>query len=365
MFQLITRRFLVPLFLGAVAAAGCSSSSGGQPSVTVTSQAVSVDRTAQPPMSWIDGTSLTPYAIEGTYGDKCTIHAGKQWSLVLNQPGNHGLEVASGDTFASCPLTLTGIQTRLGTTRISEFTLDPAIVLGPAFSLNASSAKGPGGVLGFYANARLSNLNRLAYTNDFSIVFVFSDQAAAAGATAPPAIYGQVGASANGAAAPSPDYTLGFDDLVIVVDPDNVVQGSSSGHVTLTFGSQVGEEWKTFDQTLPCCRFVTFGAIDALYTGTSAIAMGKLDGESNARIPVQNFDLTGHALPAWRTLVVKHLGDGAVTSYQLFTIQFPQPTGEVPGAGCSTTPRGASGYGFVLLAGLALAATALVRRSRS
>lgn len=363
------RHALALLLFGAIAGVGCSSSGGGQPTTGVTSQAISVDRSSDG-MTWPNGIPIVLSAIEGTYGQGCKMHAGEAWQLPLNKPGG-SLEVAQNDSFAGCPLTLTAIDfIAFYDARINiRYTFDPSIVLGLDFAAKPSTVVGPAGSdqLAFYGNAKLSGLRMPVYAGNFSIVLIYSNVALGASENAPPAVYSEVGASANGSTVPPPKYDLGFDSLVVVVDANNIVQSSSSGTVDFTAGGQTAENWKIFEQT----QAVSFADIDNLYLTGKAISSGATWVPTSCTtncgalfsIDWTKFGLSGKTLPVGRSIVLKHMDGGGIYSYELFQVRFPPPVSSGLPHGCSVSPGSHAGGAFAwLVAGLFLAGAAARRR---
>lgn len=324
------------MFFAVLGVVGCASASTGKGDPTVSTTAMSIDMATQS-LHWSDGSQLTPIALKGNYSRGCAINGGKQWTLTLNDPRHSGVEVALGDELSRCKLQVTAITTQVGDSRHGQqhdFTLVQPITLGVGFASQPSKAMWMG-ELGYYANLELQGPGLSGsfpeYNDDFVIELVFSDLESACGMNAPPATYATVSAKGDSDEVNPPNYGLRFDDLSLKVDEDQNVQASlSSGHVKLVPAGQAGEEWKIFDTQLPsCCRSVSFGDIDQLYTKGVAVSSGTIPG---GRVPPvvmidwSKFDLAGSRLPVTRTLVVKHTGDGKVYSYELFQITFPRAT---------------------------------------
>jgi hypothetical protein len=327
MFQipaLRTRSHFLALGLAAALPAACGAEQ------EVTSSSVTIDRSVRT-LTGAGGVTLAPKAIKGTYGSGCKVKSpdGK-WELKLNDASST-FQVALNDSFFGCPLTLTAVSVQIGSqTPAVDFSVAPPIVLKPGYALGPSAVNTPQGALGFYANARLSGLpfGALGYTNNFVIDLLYSDDALACGATAPPAIYATVNATGVGGSVPPPNYLVSFDSLQLVVDGSKIVQNSSSGNVVLTLPSnlpQAGEQWRIFDESTPCCSSYSFAEIDSLYKNGAAKGSGTLMGAGQVSIPWSSFDLLGRTLPRSRTLIVKHTDGGGVYSYELIQILFPGP----------------------------------------
>jgi hypothetical protein len=326
MFQISALRNR-PLFF-ALALSGTLAGCGAEEEVS--SSSVTIDRSVRT-LTGTGGVTLSPKAIKGTYGPGCKVKSpdGK-WELKLNDSTSK-FQVALNDSFFGCPLTLTAISVQLGSqTPAVDFPVAPPIVLKPGYAMGPSAVNTPQGALSFYANARLSGLpfGALGYSNNFVIDLLYSDDALACGATAPPAIYARVNATGVGGSVPPPNYLISFDALQLVVDSNKIVQDSSSGNVVLTLPSsqpQAGEEWKTFDESTFCCTSYSFAEVDGIYKNRPANATGTIMGGGMINIPWTKFDLLGRTLPRSRTLIVKHTDGGGVYSYELFQILFPGP----------------------------------------
>lgn len=325
MSQILSRRS-VPLF-GTLALAGLLSAGCGTDDNFVMSSSASIDRTVRT-LTGAGGAQLSPKSIKGTYGPGCKVKSSDgKWELKLND-GMSTLQVALNDTFANCPLTMTAIAVQVGAQLpTTDYLVSPPLVLNNAYATSPSAVNTPQNALAFYTNARFSGLAASTYTNDFVINMLYSDDALACGATAPPAIYAKVSAKAVGASVPAPGYEISFDALQLVVDANKVVQNSSGGNVVISLpqGGQVGEEWKIFDESTGCCGSYSFSEIDSLYKTAMPNANGTITGSGAITLSWTRFDLAGRTLPRSRTLIVKHTDGGGVYSYELFQILFPGP----------------------------------------
>lgn len=317
------------LFLLGVSAAlagtvlgGCGGE-GSEAQSIVSIGAVSSDLTVKTLMD-SHGRLMVPWAIKGTYGSGCLVHAGETWDLTLNDPTDRSLEVVLNDSFANCPLTWTGI-TMLADQDFYDVSVAPPIVLGLGLAPSPSAAN-MGMELAFYTNGELDDLNEARYTNDFTLRMVYSDDVTVCGNVAPPAVYATVTAAAEGAPIPPPDYTMDLDEIQLVVDADNIVQNLSSGDVELIAHATPGEEWKVFEQLVDCCGPYTFASIDNHFLKGTFISTGAMPGANDLVLPWTSFALEGETLPAIRNVVVKHTGEGGVYSYQLFQVLFNGPS---------------------------------------
>ncbi|MFO0575519.1 MAG: hypothetical protein U1A78_16110 [Polyangia bacterium] len=314
LFATLTLAGLLPL--------GC----GGSES-SVNSSSASIDRSVRA-LTGPGGAQLSPKSIKGTFGAGCKVKTSDgKWELKLND-GTSTLQVALNDTFSNCPLTMTAVSVQVGSQLPAvDYTVSPPIVLNNGYAMAPSAVNGTGGALAFYTNAKFEMLSGSVYANNFKINMLYSDDALACGAVAPPAIYAKVTATATGASVPPPNYLISFDSLQLVVDANKVVQ-PSSGNVVLSLpqmGAQPGEQWKVFDESTMCCSSYSFAEIDNLYKNATAVASGSFTGTNSLNIPWSSFDLLGKTLPKSRTVVVKHTDGGGVYSYELFQILFPGP----------------------------------------
>ena len=323
MSQIITRTgtLFATLTLAGLLPLGCGGSDA-----SVNSSSASIDRSVRA-LTGAGGAQLVPKSIKGTFGSSCKVKTSDgKWELKLND-GTSTLQVALNDTFSNCPLTLTAISVQVGSQIPTvDYTVSPPIALNNAYA-TAPSAVNSGSGLAFYTNAKFDLLAGSVYANNFKINMLYSDDALACGAVAPPAIYAKVTATATGASVPPPNYLISFDSLQLVVDANKVVQ-PSSGNVVLSLpqtGAQPGEQWKAFDESTMCCSSYSFAEIDSLYKNATAIANGTITGTGALNIPWSSFDLLGKTLPKSRTVVVKHTDGGGVYSYELFQILFPGP----------------------------------------
>lgn len=269
------------------------------------------------------GELVTPWAIQGTYGANCKVHAGESWQLTLNDPTDRSLEVVLNDNFGNCPLTMTGMVME-APSAFFNVSVEPPVVLGLDLAA-APSAVNNGPDFAFYTNAELNDLNTTRYTNDFTIRMLYSDDATVCGNESPPAIYAMVTATAEGSAVPPPDYTMDLTNVQLVVDADNIVQGSSFGDIKLFSHLTTGEEWKLFEQYVDCCGPYTFASIDNHYLNGVNIGYGWVTSTGDLSFDWSSFGLLNDTLPTIRILVVKHTGEGGVYSYQLFHVLFNEP----------------------------------------
>lgn len=296
-------------------------SSTGQQLVTIS--AAVADLSINPIMG--PHGQLVPSSIKGVYGTHCKAHAGEQWSLRLNDPTDNSLQVAINDTVTNCPLTLTSIVMQSGGIRV-DYSVDAPIVLGRTYASEASRVnEPPPTVLAFYANAKLNGLAEPTYTNNFAINLIYSDSKDVCNAVAPPAVFAQTTATANGSSVAPPSYAMSFEGLQIVIDKTTEqVIDRSTGYVVLALAGarQPGEEWKIFDESSACCRWYTFAEIDAIYS-KEPIAAGTISNVADQWLPWTSFGLLGRTLPGWRTIIVKHTGAGQLPSYELFQLMFP------------------------------------------
>jgi len=318
--SIFSRPLLTTLLLSGSLLSACGGSS------TVSPGGEAIDRTIFP-LTGAGGTTLLPKVIKGTYGATCKVNPGATWDLTLNTPSDRTLSVALNDTFANCPLTVNSVSVQVGAgPGTTDYPLMPPIVLGIGYAASASAVNlpSPGGGLAFYANAK-TDFTAPVYSRDFTISVMYSDDASYCGAKAPPAVYAKVTATATGSAVPPPNYNMAFDSLQLVVDANNVVQPSSSGNVVLKFAGQAGEEYKTFDESTPCCQFYSFAEIDSLYKTGGPISTVSISGTADINIPWSSFALSGFTLPKTRTVIAKHTDGGGVYSYELIQVVFPGP----------------------------------------
>lgn len=317
----LARPFYMILTLSSAALPGCGTDDA------LTPAAESFDRSATV-FSGPGGVAIIPAAIKGRYGPSCKLNPGMSWSLKLNDPAAQSIRVALNDTLANCPLTITALQVQAGA-QMQDFPVVPAITLGLTYATEPSAVNqtSPAG-LAFYTNARLSGLASETYANNFTINLLYSGDAQACGAVAPPAIYARATAVATGTSTPAPNYSITFDTLQLVVDSSLVVQDSSSGNILLkhpALQGQVGEEWATFGDSTPCCQPVSFAYIDNLYKTGHQVATGAITSLGDIGIHWTQFGLLGLRLPSSHTMIVKHTDGSGVYSYELFQILFPGP----------------------------------------
>lgn len=296
------------------------------PEATISPSSVLINNSTHP-LTSLSGALITPKVLRGTYGATCKVHGGQNWDLTLNDPTDRSLEVVLNDSFANCPLKVTGIQVQVGN-QLSDYVLPTPITLGLAYAPTPAAVNQPTPMsLAFYTNAKFNGLAGVTYTNDFYINMVYSDDAQAC-TSAPPATYAKVTAAATGSNVPPPNYTMAFDALQLKVDANQIVQNSSSGNVVLKFpamGGQIGEQWRLYDEASLCCDTYSFAAIDTIYRNVTPVSSGNITAPGDISIPWTNWDLAGKALPKSRWLIVKHtdLGAGGVYSYEMFQVVFP------------------------------------------
>lgn len=321
------RPLFISMFLGAAALTACGVEN------TVDSNADGVSRTIKE-LTGANGVKLVPKAIKGTYGASCKVNKNGTWDLTLNDATDRSLQVALNDTFSGCPLTMTTISVQEGTnSTLKDYSVAPPILLGTGYAA-AASAVNNGTALAFFTNAKFLGLGGSAYTNNFSLDIIYSDDSLACGNVAPPAIYARVTATATGSPVPPANYSMGFDSLQLVVDANRVVQSSSSGNIVLqpaTSSPQPGEEWKIFDETSQCCMSYSFTEIDNLYKSNTQLSAGTITGGAAVNIPWTSLGLAGKTLRQsapfeTRYVIVKHSApSGGVYSYELLEVAFPGP----------------------------------------
>lgn len=318
----LIRPFLMVFISGSMLLAGCSSE------VVLTPSAESSDRTQQP-LTSPGGALLTPRALKGVYGGGCKLHNNESWALRLNDPTDTSLEVLRGDTLASCPLTLTAVEMQVGP-YAANYTLSPSLSLDLSYLQNppAGTPPPPSSGVAFYLNARLAGLQAPVYSAPFAIDMIYSDSVLACAVIAPPAVYSILGITATGNPAPAPNYTLGFDGFQLIVDANNVVQGSSSGSISLKLSpsrGQPGEEWKLFGEPSGCCTSGAFYEIDAVYQNGRPNSSAAIGTALDISLPWRQFDLEGRSLPLSRAVIVKHTDSSGIYSYEVLNILFPGP----------------------------------------
>jgi hypothetical protein len=314
---------VLPLALAGIGVAGCGSDTD-EPTVNVGS--VSEDLTVRPLFL---SREVTPVAVAGRYGAGCRINAGAFWDLWLDSP-DRSVELALNQTMSECTLRLEAMlmATVDGGPPVPFIVyLNPPIVLGREYASEPSDVNELiGSDFAFFANAKIEGLGTDAYTNDFNIHIVYSDDARLCDKEAPPAIYDTVKASADADMVPAPDYEVEFDDLQLVVDAYKVVQDSSSGSIVLLAGQHGAQEMKLFGGGNKCCEDLTFADIHGLYTEGDALEEATLD-DGNVVLSWERFHLLNETLPEWRVIVLKRTGEGGVISYELIRILFPGPIG--------------------------------------
>lgn len=312
-----------------VALAGCSSTSndtGAVGSKVVRARATSLNRSVS---MLVDGVNpIVVTGIKGTYGVNCSLHAGATWWLGFDTFGQSTVEVAQGDSYTQCPLTLTSVQMSSATVTI-DYQITPALVLGDGFGTPAPVFRPGAAQYSFYANAGTFFTNGKTYDGDFVIFLVYSDSVDATKAVAPPAIYNEIVAIGGDSTVPAPNYTLGFGGLKLVVDGNKIVKGDSSGVVAMTLPTEVlgqsGEEWAVYEGSVYCCNNYSFAVVDRMWKMQTPIARGQIADPKGTDLAWSDFGLAGTLLPGYRTLLVKHTGMGDVHSYQMFQILFPGP----------------------------------------
>jgi hypothetical protein len=321
-----TFRFVRPAVLPAALSAAVLLACGGEE--TVSSGAAGYDASLNV-LTDADGLSIVPMRIKGTYGAECKVNRGETWELKLNEGGFGDLSVALNETFSDCPLTLTTIRMQEGNRpRLTDYTVAPPIVLSLGYATGPSAVHAPSRGLAFYTNAKLEGLSEPVYSNNFKVGVIYSDNAQACGNVAPPAIYSQVTATAHGSSVPPPNYSMSFDTLRLVVDANDVVQDASQGSVDLdppVLGAQGGEEYKIFDEHIPCCETFSFEEIDTIYRTANPVGTGIISAGGTVSIPWKSFGLEGKRLRQDRFIIVKHTGEGGVYSYELLDVAFPGP----------------------------------------
>ncbi|MFO0575756.1 MAG: hypothetical protein U1A78_17300 [Polyangia bacterium] len=314
---------LLALALGAAALAGCSDP--GPIRATA-----AVDPCALGQALHSSGIAVTPVGLKGRYGAACRLHGGDAFGLPLSgAPGS--LEVAAGESPASCSLLLTTLQlspTPPDGPRI-DFELAPPIALSAAYAPRASVANSPmpAGSTAFFANARLLQPAPGASGAPLVVEVVYAaDPAVCGGLSVPPAQYARYGVAGPSAAIAPPNYEIDASSVVSVVDADAVVQSASFGSVVLWLPSsrpQAGDELKILQADV---RPDSFEQIDAAYRAAGDAQA--LDGLDRIALPYARFRLTGQTLPQTRTLVARHTdGASGVVSYEVLRILFPPPRG--------------------------------------
>lgn len=242
-------------------------------------------------------------AVNGTYGAGCTNRSGP-WSIEIEGGAtldNPELSVVLKNT--ACVLTVTSLQTTGGT-----LTAAPSIAMGASYKVAASAFEDE-----FYGNAKMDSVS---FADNFVVTILYSDDPNAATDDNNSATFEVVTSSTMGDSVTVPNYTIEPDDLDVVVDAGQIVQ-STTGSVTLTPGSQVGQTFVVVDAS----GLDTYAELDAAYiAGVDAPIMG------NA-IPAAAFTLVTEDLDTLpiRTLIIANTENG-VASYQAFAITFhPAP----------------------------------------
>lgn len=242
-------------------------------------------------------------SLNGTYGAGCTDRTG-DWSVEIEIGAtldNDVLTVVLNDS--DCVLTVTELRTDAGL-----LAADPPISLGTSYKVAPSEFDDP---VEFYGNAKL---NSLAYSSDFVLTFLYSDDPALA-TDDNTASFEVVESSVTGDSVAAPNYVIDPDDLMLLTDTDQIVQ-SAAGGVTFVSGT-IGQTYAVVDAV----GLDTYAEIDAAYLGATPAAIG-------ASAPAADFTLVGEDLDAAavkRTLIVANIENG-VASYQAFEITFnPAP----------------------------------------
>ena len=237
-------------------------------------------------------------SVNGSYGAGCRNRTGA-WSVEILGGAtldNAPLSVVLNDT--ACVLTLTSLHTTAG---ILDGT--PTFALTTAFQATASAFGTP---TDFFANARLSSV---AFSTDFVISIVFSEDPALATADNTAQFDVVVATATAAGAAPVPDFLLDVSGILVRTDVNDVVQ-SATGSAALSNDVVAG---KTF-VVVTGGGLTTHAQLDAAFVGESALT---------ATIPAAAFTLGGTDLTAnqVRTLIIADTAEG-VASYQAFTITF-------------------------------------------
>ncbi len=304
-----------PLTSGALAAlilCGC-----GQNPSTVTATPVVVE---------IASSALSTGALQwanGTYGAGCTApspSAPTSWSLQIgagNLTMDHSPISVVLNNGASCVLTLTELVTSENTQ--TTYTANPPIGLAASYAGPASSFASGSNPIAFWGNAKIAPAD---FSTNFVVTIEYSDnpQLTASNVNAS---YTTVSASSSPTLWASPNYQL---DLALTVNVDNqlVIQGSSSGTVTLDGATVTGTGY-----------YIDMGALPV---GTTNLTFAALDAGYRAAVtstPPSPFTLALSALglpgtlssTTYRTIVIQRLDSASNTvSYQAFQISFTPPT---------------------------------------
>lgn len=314
---------LLALAVGAAALSGCS-----EPAPIHATAAVDPCALGQGLQS--SDIAVTPVALKGRYGAACRLHGGETFSLPLSgAPGS--LEVAAGDSLASCSLLVTTLQLSPAPPdgpRI-DFELAPPIALSPAYAPSASAANSPApaGGMAFSANARLLQLAQAPFSAPLAVEVVYAaEPSACGGLSVPPAQYARYGVAGPSAAIAPPNYEIDASSVVSVVDANAVVQSASFGSVVLWLPSsrpQPGDELKILQADV---RPDSFEQIDAAYRAAGGAL--PLSGLDRVALPYARFGLTGQTLPQTRTLVARRTDRASgVVSYEVLRVLFPPPRG--------------------------------------
>lgn len=242
-------------------------------------------------------------SLNGTYGAGCTDRTGA-WSIEIELGANldnEELSVVLNDS--DCVLTVTELRTDVGL-----IAAVPPISLGTSYKAMPSEFEDP---VEFYGNAKL---NSLAYSSDFVLTFLYSDDPALA-TDDNTASFEVVESSVTGDSVAAPNFVIDPDDLMLLTDTNQIVQ-SATGGITFVSGT-IGQTYVVVDAV----GLDTYAELDAAYLGGTPAAIG-------ASAPAADFTLVGEdldAAPVQRTLILANIEDG-VASYQSFEITFqPAP----------------------------------------
>lgn len=300
------------LALASVLAAACSNAEvnmdDGDEMVGSTAQAVTVaDYTV--PMTVLNGTYTG-----------CAKHTnGEAWSIAM-VPGaplpNPTLRVKKND--AACVLTVTSATDNSATP--VTFQAGPAIPLATSFAALASSFTPTGDPSKrFYGNAKADTLT---FSTNFNILFVYSDKANDVASTKASTQY--VSGSATSALVPASDMSLNLDDITTDTDSAGVVTAAAgNAQLNLLPGTIMGDEYVIVDGPLP----TTWKALDDAFMAGSNFngyqpANSRVAVTNGGNIPALFLINIGDTLPKTRVMIVSHLGQAGIRSYQTFTITF-------------------------------------------
>jgi hypothetical protein len=274
----------------------------------------------QPNADLIDRSThaLTSGSLEwlnGTYGTGCknpatgaAHEATDAWSLRIagSADMDHAaLKVVKGDS--DCELTLTGIK------GAAMYAADPAIAMGSSYKMSASSFAAGSDPRAFYANAKLSATSMAA---NFTVHVLFSDDLAAASPSNKDSSYAQFSGSFDGGSVAAPAYSS-VNTIALTATEDNHVS-STTGKLTLTVGAQAGEEYRVIDSELASA---TFASVDEAWNASGGGAPAVAISGSPVDIASADIIADGSALPAARTVIVRHVEEG-VPAYEIFPLTF-------------------------------------------